>query len=174
MCELIYEVLTLGPERISILLGKCFPLGSVSATAYRCLGRTARGRAFPTTAWMKKHVEASAPAKLGESDLRLLLGRTLLSTNSSTGRGFQVTHTLLLVPFSGLRCILLDWDSSRWQLSSDRCRGSSAVKKIHRTLKVPSSTNFQIFLYHPGLRWSSPPQLTIWKKLSRSPENMHV
>lgn len=46
MCELIYEVLTLGPERISILLGKCFPLGSVSATAYRCFSRAAERRGF--------------------------------------------------------------------------------------------------------------------------------
>lgn len=37
MCaRFIYKLLTPGPERISILLGKCFPLGSVSATAYRC------------------------------------------------------------------------------------------------------------------------------------------
>lgn len=50
MCELIYEVLTLGPERISILLGKCFPLGSVSATAYRCFSHAEERNAFPTTA----------------------------------------------------------------------------------------------------------------------------
>lgn len=43
MWKLIYEVLTPGPERISILLGKCFPLGSVSATAYRCSSRAENG-----------------------------------------------------------------------------------------------------------------------------------
>lgn len=47
MCKLIYEVLTLGPERISILLGRCFPLGSVSATAYRCFSHAENARLFP-------------------------------------------------------------------------------------------------------------------------------
>lgn len=43
----IYEVLTPGPERISILLGKCFPLGCISATVCRCLGDTERESVFP-------------------------------------------------------------------------------------------------------------------------------
>lgn len=47
MCKLIYEVLTRGPERISILLGKCFPLGSVSATAYSCFRSAEKARLFP-------------------------------------------------------------------------------------------------------------------------------
>lgn len=47
MYRLIYKVLTPGPERISILLGKCFPLGSVSATAYRCFSHAQNARLFP-------------------------------------------------------------------------------------------------------------------------------
>lgn len=47
MCRLIYKVLTPGPERISILLGKCFPLGLVSATAYRCSRHAVKAGLFP-------------------------------------------------------------------------------------------------------------------------------
>lgn len=48
----IYEVLTPGPERISILLGKCFPLGRFSATVCRCSGDTESESAFPLqTEW---------------------------------------------------------------------------------------------------------------------------
>ena len=64
MSKQIHKVLTLGPERICILQGKCFPRGSVSATAYRCFDRVERGRLFPPRAWMEKHVEGFAPAKL--------------------------------------------------------------------------------------------------------------
>lgn len=43
----IYEVLTSGPERINILLGKCFPLGCFPTTVCRCLGDTERESVFP-------------------------------------------------------------------------------------------------------------------------------
>ena len=67
MCELIYEVLTQGPERISILLGKCFPLGSVSATAYRCFSHAERRQGFSHHGMNEKAcLEGFAPAKLGE------------------------------------------------------------------------------------------------------------
>lgn len=47
VCRLIYEVPTPGPERISILLAKCFPLGSVFATAHRCFSHAENARLFP-------------------------------------------------------------------------------------------------------------------------------
>lgn len=57
MCNRIYKVLTLGLERISILLVKCFPLGSVSATAYRCCREC---EASPPQHEWKKHVRTAA------------------------------------------------------------------------------------------------------------------
>ena len=87
MCKLIYEVLTLGPERISILLGKCFPLGSVSATAYRCFSHAENARLFPPRHEWKSMLTVS-PRPSSQSDLQLILGCTLLSTTSCTGQGF--------------------------------------------------------------------------------------
>lgn len=63
MCLLIYEVLTRGPERISILLGKCFPLGSPLCNSLQMFQPCREREPFPTTLWMKKYVESSPLAK---------------------------------------------------------------------------------------------------------------
>lgn len=110
MCKLIYEVLTLGPERISILLGKCFPLGSVSATAYRCFRNAEKARLFPPQHEWKSMLKV-LPQPSSESDLQLILGCTLLSATFCTGQGF-IWHRryLVLLPWTPVhivRCIFV-------------------------------------------------------------------
>lgn len=105
MCKLIYEVLTLGPERISILLGKCFPLGSVSVTAYRCFSHAEDSRLFPPRHEWKSMLKV-LPQPNSESDLQLILGCTLLSTTSCTGQGF-IWHRryLVLLPWTPVHIV---------------------------------------------------------------------
>lgn len=93
MCKLIYEVLTLEPERISILLGKCFPLGSVSATAYRCFSHAENARLFPSRHEWKSMLKV-LPQPSMESDLQLIHGCTLAKYYLLHWPRFHLTQTL--------------------------------------------------------------------------------
>lgn len=93
MCKFIYEVLTRGPERISILLGKCFPLGSVSATAYRCFGHAENTRLFPPRHEWKSMLKVLLQPS-SESDLQLILWCTSAKYYILHWPRFHLTQTL--------------------------------------------------------------------------------
>lgn len=106
MCKLIYEVLTRGPERISILLGKCFPLGSVSATAYRCFGHAENAR-FSHHAMNEKACWRFYHSQARKVIYNLYSGALLLSTTSCTGQG-SIWHRryLVLLPWTPVHIVL--------------------------------------------------------------------
>lgn len=124
MCKLIYEVLTLGPERISILLGKCFPLGSVSATAYRCFSHAENTRLFPPRHEWKSMLKV-LPQPSSESDLQLILRCTLLSTTFCTVQGFiWHRHYLVLLTWTPVHIVqhrFVRLATFQWQMHWQQC-----------------------------------------------------
>lgn len=119
MCRLIYKVLTPGPERISILLGKCFPLGLLSATAYRCFRRTVKVVLFPPRHERKKNHLLGPRSSQTRTDLQLrreciVLSPACMATGSSDAGMFTAASL-------GLECTLFAADLSGWQPSSNRC-----------------------------------------------------
>lgn len=119
MCRLIYKVLTPGPERISILLGKCFPLGLLSATAYRCFRRTVKAVLFPPRHERKKNHLLGSRFSQTRTDLQLrreciVLSPACMATGSSDAGMFTAASL-------GLECTLFAADLSGWQPSSNRC-----------------------------------------------------
>lgn len=114
MCRLIYKVLTPGPERISILLGKCFPLGLVSATAYRCSRHAVKPGLFPLNEkkkTKKQNILRLAPARRSYNFCTSALCWAL---PAALGHGFVRQGDV------------------RWRTSSDRCPSRNHTTP-HRT-----------------------------------------
>lgn len=131
----IYEVLTPGPERISILLGKCFPLGSFSATVCRCLGDTER-KHIPIAEPMKKACQKKLfSAELWQWSMTSLCLLTVSPSPTSGLRfGCQRFYTGSVKPKAVFFFpphniyFLFVWVGRTWLESNSRCVGSAAAK----------------------------------------------
>lgn len=115
MCRLIYKVLTSGPERISMLLGKCFPLGLLSATAYRC-----EGWAFPAMARMKKKRPSWVPLQPVSERVNYNLSPSALCWALPSGPQVPLMQGCSLRPHLDSLYTLFATDLSGWQFSSER------------------------------------------------------
>lgn len=141
MCRLIHKVLTLGPERICILLGKCFPLGSVSATAYRCFDRAERAWLFPPRHEWKSMLKVFLQPSY-ERDLQLILRCTLQTTISCTGRGlilmlFSAASQALvqIVLHTFVKLATLQRQMS-WQQRSEHSTAQESINNVKRFISM--------------------------------------
>lgn len=130
MCRLIYKVLTPGPERISILLGKCFPLGLVSATAYRCFRHAVKAGLFPPRReWKKKKKKAR---------FAFCSGQTQREGSTTSARVHSAERWL------GHGSV---WQRDvRWRTSSDRCASRNQTT-LHGPVSVKRTRIMLVHLY---------------------------